>query len=99
MNKKTIFIPNKSNHNYDASKQFGTLVSVTEGNKDLYNLNGLMREMDILYESHSDDYILISGAPIINIIACSIFASLHGRLNLLLFKKDQTYCERKIVIK
>jgi len=97
--KNKVFIINKSGHDFSDAKRFGDLIYLSEGMIDRYAITSMYREfVGILKESNKDDYILLSGLSSMSSIACSIFAFIHGRLNLLIFRNDR-YITRKIVLK
>jgi hypothetical protein len=55
-----------------------------------------------LKDSSPEDYILPTGLTIMSNIACAIFAMLHKRLNLLIYKASRTggpgrYVQRSMV--
>ena len=92
MNTK-VYIPNKSIHDFSSAEEFGDLYYLSEGNINRYNTSRLFRKFyPLLKDSQKEDYLLISGLTIANIVAAFILTLKHKRLNLLLFK---TYNSRK----
>jgi len=92
---------NKGGHDHSDAERFGELVYLSEGSINRYATSVMYRDFaQILKDSHEDDYLLPTGLTIMSVIACSIFARLHGRLNLLLFKsgKEKYYVERSVLI-
>lgn len=100
---KTVYIINKSAHDYEDAKQYGDFVFLSEGTFDKFDTNKIYRQFyEILASSKPDDYILLTGLPIMQGIAMTIMSALHGRLNLLLFKGGKNgsfYIERNLVTK
>lgn len=95
---KKVYIINKGGHDYSNAKRFGRLIYLSEGIMNRYSVGRMYREFSvILKDSHKDDYILVSGLNIMNSIAGAIFGSLHGRLNILLYRKN-IYVERRIIL-
>ena len=93
-----VFIVNKGAHDYSDAKRFGELVYLSEGDINKYSVNKMYRAFAVrLRRSQPDDYILISGLTVMACIACSCFAFLHHRLNILLFKNNR-YVERRIML-
>lgn len=81
------------------AEKYGELIALSEGSMNRYGTNNMHRKFEeILKESSPDDYILMCGLSVMNVIACSIFTHLHGQLNLLMFK-DGGYVERNIIFK
>jgi hypothetical protein len=91
-----IYVTNKSGHDFSAAQSFGEIVYLSEGAQNRYAAAKMYRLFaDILNDSSSDDYILPTGLTTMCMIAAAIFARIHGRLNLLLYK-DGRYVERKL---
>ncbi len=81
-----VFIVNKGDHNYDAAKEFGELVIVSEGSIDKYEPAKIAEEFDkILVNSEPGDYILLSGLALVNAIATGLMVDMHGKVNFLLY--------------
>ena len=92
--RKKVFIVNKSSHDFKEAEKYGELVFLSSGPMNRYATNSMIRSFeDILINSSENDYIVPCSLNVMNSIACAIFANLHGRLNLLLFK-DGLYIER-----
>lgn len=86
-----VYLPNKGPHDYSAASKFGTLITLTTGSLQLTQVGYLYRACyPILAKSSPDDYILLCGPTLANIIACSIFATLHGKINLLIYRSHRT---------
>lgn len=95
---KTVYIINKSGHDFSDAERFGSLVYLSTGTIDRYGINKMYRKFaETLKNSSPDDYILVTGLTIMSCIACSVFSFLHGRVNLLLYK-DSHYIERRLLI-
>jgi len=102
--RRRVFIVNDSGHDFSAAERYGDLVTMSEGPLDKFNLTAMRRVFDqFLQASNPGDFILHSGPGVMNALACSIFASLHGRLNLLLYRADSKagdhYVARKLVLR
>lgn len=92
-----VFVVSNSAHDFSEAKKFGKLSYLSEGAMNRYHCNNMHRQfIEVLKSSNPDDYILPCGLSIMNSIACATFATLHGRLNLLLFRKGR-YVERNII--
>ena len=95
----TIYIINKSSHDYAKAKEFGDLVYLSEGPINRFDTNHIHRIFwEKLQYSNGEDYLLICGLTIMNCVACGIMGSLHSRLNLLLYK-DGKYIPRNLILK
>lgn len=93
-----VYVVNKGPHDYSPAREFGELVYLTQGTISKYDVGQMYRECaPILQRSTADDYILITSLTSLCVVACSIFAWRHGRLNLLLYKGN-AYTVRTIVL-
>ena len=97
-----VYIVNRSIHDYSAAEKFGELVFLSEENMPKFSTSKAYRQFwEVLKDSKPTDHLLISGLPMLGIVAAFILTKKHGRLNLLLFnpsdgmKKD--YIERIIM--
>jgi hypothetical protein len=94
----SVFIVNKSSHDFSAAKHHGELIFLSEGPMNRYATNSMVREFgEAMKDSTAEDYIVPCSLNVMNSIACAIFAHKHGRLNLLLFKEG-SYIERNHVL-
>jgi hypothetical protein len=93
---RKVYVVNKSGHDFTPAIEYGELVYLSEGSMNRYKVASMYRTfVDVMQDSHPDDYILLTGLSSMSAIACSIFAYKHGKLNLLLFK-DGRYIERRL---
>jgi hypothetical protein len=94
---KKVFVVSKSGHDFSDARRYGELVTISEGIVDKWEINHMHRiASEAMKGSSSEDYILLSGLPSLQVMCCSFFAAAHQRLNLLIFK-DGKYLERTIV--
>jgi len=94
----TVYVTNKSAHDFSAAERFGEIFFVTSGRLNRYNINDMHRHAsEALEESEPGDYIVPCSLNTLNSIVCATFAVKHKRLNLLLFK-DNSYLERTILL-
>ena len=95
---RRVFVVNKSAHDFSPAEEFGELTFLSEHSMNRYAVNNMHREFSQrLEDSGPDDLILLCGLSIMNVVACSIFSHMHGRLNLLIYK-DRRYVERNLVL-
>jgi len=93
----TVYVVNKSYHDFDAAASFGELKFLSAGTMSRYGTNFMARQFeDAMKDSSSNDYIVPCSLNVMNMIAAAIFVHKHGRLNLLLYRKG-TYIERNLV--
>lgn len=97
-----IFVVNKSCHSFTAAEEFGSIIYMTEGALERFNTSKMFRSFKpFIDRSQPEDYILLTGLTVMNVIACSMFSAKHGRLNLLIFKDQKggegLYLEKKVI--
>jgi len=96
-----VFLVNNGGHDYSKATKFGELITLSEGLVTKFHVTKMMRMFRPLIGSNSGDFILLSGPTVMSCIACALFAALHGRLNLLLYRPDEAgedhYLVRRIV--
>ena len=95
----TVYIVNRSSHDFSPAEKFGRVKFLSEGPLNRYAANNIARMMsDGLKDSLPGDYIVPCSLSVMNSIACAVFAVKHGgKLNLLLFK-DGSYIERNLIL-
>ena len=91
-----MWIFNKGGHNYDPAKEFGTLVSLTSGTVNHFNVDRLAMTMaTTISGADKEDYLLISGAPMINAIALFLWLRRFKKAKTLQFSiKEEQYIPR-----
>jgi len=93
-----VYIVNNGGHDYSDSSRFGHIIFLSAGPVSKFAISKMYREFAMkLRESTDADYILLTGLTTMACVACSCFAFLHGRINLLIFKNGK-YVERKLVL-
>ncbi len=93
---KTVYVVNKSGHDFTAAEKFGELVYLTEGIVEWSGVTKMYRMFAAgLETSKPGDFILLTGLSVMNVVACSCFAYKHGKINLLLWNKDM-YISRSL---
>lgn len=87
---RKVYIINKTAHDYSGAMEFGELVVLTEGSISRFSTNKIYRQIeDKIKNSKPDDYLLIGGHSVLCGIVCGLFAKLHGRLNLLVYRASR----------
>ncbi len=90
MPEPTVWIVNKSAHNFEKAKEWGNVKYISDSFISPFGTTTMYRLAEqALKHSKPTDYILPTGLPTMNIIVCSYFVNKHGKLNLLLFKRDR----------
>lgn len=87
MARKTVFIPNKSFHDFSPAEEFGDIVFVTEGVISRLNVAQLEAAASVaMRQANHDDYIVVSSLPVLVAIMTGIMASRFQQVNFLLFR-------------
>ena len=101
--KRKVYVVNKGGHDHSDAERFGELVFLSTGAMNRYATSTIYRKfVKVLRGSSPGDYILPTGLTVMTLIACAIFARMHGKLNLLLYRTsrnkevDPYYVERII---
>lgn len=92
----TVWVVNRSSHDYSPARDYGDLQYLSEGPMDKYSVNDIDRQFRAKLEnSGKEDFILITSLTVMSSIACVIFALKHHCLNLLIYK-SRGYIERHL---
>ena len=100
-----VYIVNDSGLDFTHAEKFGELIIMTKDLVKRFDITSMIRIFNTAFKDASkEDYILQSGPTVMNMIACALFAHKFGRLNILLWKADNSggeeyYISRKIVFK
>jgi hypothetical protein len=86
----TVYITNRGPHDFSSAQKYGKLVFLSRGIFNPYAVGRMYRTFHSqLKRSTSQDYLLITGLTIMNIIAAVVFSNMHGQLNLLLYDMER----------
>ena len=95
----TVYIVNKSSHDYSKAEYFGKIIYLFVGAMCVYSVNDLDRQFqDRLKDSTDKDYLVLTSLTVMNSLACVILALKHKKLNLLIYKNGN-YIERNLHFK
>jgi hypothetical protein len=96
---RKVFVVNYSGHDLSAATKFGKLVFLTESREiNVFDTDGLLVDLRTkLAEADDGDFLLLSGSPVLNILASAILLMKYGILNLLIFNsKSREYVARTV---
>ena len=94
------FVVNSAHHDFSILKSENPeeVINITEGKVNIFHTDRLRNEMKFVMESNGikdDDFLVISGAGILNVMAASIMKELTGRINAMVFNfTDKKYHKR-----
>lgn len=93
-----VLVVNKSCHDFTAAEEYGEILYLTSGSVNRYSTSNMYRQFEReIKRSSPNDWIVLSGMTIMNSVVCAMFATIHKRLNLLIWKSnDKVYIERVI---
>ena len=101
----TVFITNKSPHDFSDAERYGRIVFLTTGFIRQYSTDRIQemvlqgRVTDVgLVDSQPGDFLLISSLNILTAISSSVLAKRHGLVNYLLFKRGR-YTDRTVLFR
>lgn len=81
---------NLGGHNYEAAEAFGLLVPITEGNVNHFNVDRLaVSIVEKLHDADEEDYVVISGSPLLNVVVTQLWLRRFKKLKLLQYSVRQ----------
>lgn len=91
----TVYVVNRSGHDFSSLQALGDVIYLSEGLQDRWALNNFYRRFAaVLKNSDEDDWLVMTGLTSMNIIAFSIFAHLHGKINILIYNGEEEQYEQ-----
>ncbi len=93
-----VYVVNNANHDYSKAEQYGELMYVTRGKLPIFKTSTVRAMLEKgLVKFTKDDYLLISGPAIVNIIAATILYNKFDTVKFLVFDaKQQDYVVRHL---
>ena len=93
-----VYIINNANHDYSKAEQYGGLVDVTRGRLPIFKTSTVRAMLEEgLVDFTKDDYLLISGPAIVNVMAATILYNKFDTVKFLVFDaKQQDYVVRHL---
>lgn len=93
---RTVFIANRSYHDYTPATSFGKLVFLSQGQVNKMEIGAIYREFEQgLKDSHEHDLFMPTALPILCGIGTAIMVAKHGKVNYLIFQHGR-YFEKTI---
>jgi len=93
-----VYVVNNTNHDYSKAEQYGELVYITKGKLPIFKTNTVRAMLEKgLVKFTKDDYLLISGPAIVNVMAATILYNKFDTVKFLIFDaKQQDYVVRHL---
>lgn len=96
--KRTVFITNYSAHDYSDATKYGELKPITTGSLNLMNVDRLITAaVEQTDESTPEDYLLISGPPLMCALAQAVWMQRHGKCKILIYDAKEREYVMKLV--
>lgn len=94
---RKVYIVNKGAYDYSAAAEFGELVFLTQGVVNTLRPSDVIVDLyEKLRDSSPDDLIVPVGTSTLNMLVGCLFASIHTKVNLLLYNQDKEYQVRSL---
>lgn len=88
VSKPRVYISNFGGHDFSPAEKWGELQFITRGFISFQSLDRLKFQIaQGILDSSPDDYLLLSGTNIINVVAALLWFELHEKVNILNFDK------------
>ena len=93
-----VYVVNNANHDYSKAEQYGELMYVTRGKLPIFKTSTVRAMLEKgLVKFAKDDYLLISGPAIVNIMAATLLYNKFDTVKFLIFDaKQQDYVVRHL---
>ena len=94
-----VFITNFAGHDYEKAKPYGEFYWITKGYVSFQSLDRvkfLITEQ--VAKSTPEDWLLLSGTPLISVIAALVWYALHKKVKLLVFDQKGDGQYRQLII-
>lgn len=86
-----VWIVNRGGHPYDAAKEYGRLLALTSGQVNHFATDRFAYMItQRLSMATADDFVLISGSPMLNIIAALVWITKFRKIKLLQWSDKQS---------
>lgn len=93
-----VYVSNYAGHDYEAAEKFGEVRAITMGFVDFSSLDRVKYQVaQGIIDSSPDDYLALSGTNIVNAFAAMLWITLHGKVKMLNFNKENGVYREVIV--
>ena len=81
---RKVYVTNLGFHDYTPAKRYGDIIPCTRGNLDIRHTDRVEAELQsVLAGSEDEDFLLISGHPLIVALCVGYWFRLHRTINIL----------------
>jgi hypothetical protein len=94
-----VFVTNYAGHDYSQAEKYGELVYITKGYVSFHSLDRVKyRVCEEVNKSTSEDWLLLSGIPVICVMAALYWQWKHTKVKLLVHDKKNDGEYRELLI-
>ena len=95
-----VWIVNKGGHDYGPADVYGRTVPITTDSINPFNLDRMMVLIKArIVHADPNDFVLISGSPILNGVVLAMWLERFGKVNILQYSKRKFKYERLLLTK
>ena len=93
-----VYVSNFAGHDYADAQRFGELRPITMGFISFQSLDRVKFQIaEGIRDSRPEDFLVLSGTNIVNVLAALLWMSMHGKVRILNYDKS-THKYREIVL-
>ena len=97
MTRPRVFITNYAGHPYNGAEKYGELISLTRGYVSFGSLDRLKYDLaKQIRQTHHEDWLLLSGVPVISALAAAMWFAMHGQVKMLVYDKKRSTHGRSV---
>lgn len=94
-----VFITNYAGHDYGNTREYGEFVWITKGYVSFQSLDRVKYQVaEKVAESRKQDWLCLSGTPLISVLAVLIWYHKHKVVNLLVWDRKMQDKYRELII-
>ena len=94
-----VYVTNFAGHDYTKAEKYGEIRYVTKGYVSFHSLDRIKyRICEALQDTQDDDWLLLSGIPMICVVAACYWLWKHKKLKLLIHDKRSDGDYRELII-
>lgn len=96
-----VWIASDAGHDFSEAEKYGDLVAVTNGKSNIFNIRHLVSDFaEKLTDFGPEDYLLLSGNVVVNVLLSSILLQKQETIQVLIFDAvHKGYVPREISLK
>lgn len=97
--KSRVYITNFAGHDFTKAEKYGELVFVTTGYVSFQSLDRIKFEIvESLKTSRPDDWLCLTGVPILQVVSAVVWFHMHNKVNLLVWDRKKRDGYRELIL-